>query len=243
MSYVAFIAPPDQIKNDRTGGTTWNGRNRTVGGADQEHDRAAAATGVGDCWNRQSDRLGSAVAARLCQWPRSARFARVCGRSSPCRGVPGRRPGSRTAWPGSSANDGRPGRSGERPDRPACAANQACGGGPGPAFCGKQSRLVIAHDNVMRTAASCCFTVGARYFPCRCFTQAATSNGRMAVSESPRRSHQPKNPAHARTSWWECGFLYEPIAPAKSAERASRSPSSACMSVRGPFFGSNALPT
>jgi 2-keto-3-deoxy-L-rhamnonate aldolase RhmA len=26
--------------------------------------------------------------------------------SSPCRGVPGRRPGSRTAWPGSNANDG-----------------------------------------------------------------------------------------------------------------------------------------
>src|SRR4051794_22877799 len=39
----------------------------------------------------------------------------------PPRGVPGRRPGSRTAWPGSSANDGRRGRSGERPDRPACA--------------------------------------------------------------------------------------------------------------------------
>jgi hypothetical protein len=30
MPYVAFIAPPDQIKYDRTGGTTWNGRNRTV---------------------------------------------------------------------------------------------------------------------------------------------------------------------------------------------------------------------
>ncbi len=42
--------------------------------------------------------------------------------SSPCRGVPGRRPGSRTACPGSSANDGRRGRSGKRPDRPACAA-------------------------------------------------------------------------------------------------------------------------
>src|ERR1700756_5783709 len=49
MSHVAFIAPPDQIKNDRTGRMTWNGRNCTVGGADQEHDRAAAATGVGDC--------------------------------------------------------------------------------------------------------------------------------------------------------------------------------------------------
>jgi hypothetical protein len=38
---------------------------------------------------------------------------------------PGRRPGFRTAWPGSSANDGRRGRSGERPDHPACAADQS----------------------------------------------------------------------------------------------------------------------
>src|ERR1700680_194995 len=70
--------------------------------------------------------------------PRSTRTSssRRGSSSSPCRGVPGGRPGSRTAWPGSSANDGRRGRSGERPDRPACAANQVCGGGPGPAFCG-----------------------------------------------------------------------------------------------------------
>ena len=40
----------------------------------------------------------------------------------PCHGAPRRRPGYRTAWPGSNANAGRRGRSGELPDRPACAA-------------------------------------------------------------------------------------------------------------------------
>jgi hypothetical protein len=42
-----------------------------------------------------------------------------------CPGSPGQRLGSRTPWPGSSANDGRRGRSGERLDRPACAADQS----------------------------------------------------------------------------------------------------------------------
>ena len=55
------------------------------------------------------------------KWTRTS-SSRRGSNSSPCRGVPGRRPGSRTACPGSSANDGRRGRSGERPDRPACAA-------------------------------------------------------------------------------------------------------------------------
>src|SRR5271166_6416832 len=55
------------------------------------------------------------------RWTRTSSSRRGSS-SSPCRGVPGRRPGSRTACPGSSANDGRRGRSGERPDRPACAA-------------------------------------------------------------------------------------------------------------------------
>src|SRR5580704_10789698 len=55
------------------------------------------------------------------RWTRTSSSRRGSS-SSPCRGVPGRRPGSRVACPGSSANDGRRGRSGERPDRPACAA-------------------------------------------------------------------------------------------------------------------------
>jgi hypothetical protein len=54
---------------------------------------------------------------------------------------------------------------------------------------------VTSQSNSMRTAASCCFTPGD---PCCCwrsFTQAATSNGRMLVSESPRFSHQAKKSA------------------------------------------------
>jgi hypothetical protein len=52
---------------------------------------------------------------------------------------------------------------------------------------------VMSQSNSMRTAASCCFTLGAPCPCCRSFTQAETSNGRMAVSESPRFSHQAKN--------------------------------------------------
>src|SRR5262249_4056571 len=39
-------------------------------------------------------------------WTRTSSSRRGSS-SSPCHGVPGRRPGSRTAYPGSSANDGR----------------------------------------------------------------------------------------------------------------------------------------
>ena len=39
---------------------------------------------------------------------------------------------------------------------------------------------VTSQSNSMRTAASCCFTPGAPCFSCSSFTQAATSNGRMA---------------------------------------------------------------
>src|ERR1700738_4815111 len=57
---------------------------------------------------------------------------------------------------------------------------------------------VISQSNSMRTAASCCFTPGAPCVCCSSLTQAATSNGRIAVSESPRFSHQAKNRLHAR---------------------------------------------
>jgi hypothetical protein len=39
----------------------------------------------------------------------------------------------------------------------------------------------------------------------------------------------------------ECGFLYDPIVPAKRSLRACRSAGSAVVSVSGPFFTSNAL--
>src|SRR5215813_7288428 len=55
------------------------------------------------------------------RWTRTSSSRRGSS-SSPCRGGPGRRPGSRTACPGSSANDGRRDGPGERPDRPAGAA-------------------------------------------------------------------------------------------------------------------------
>ena len=57
---------------------------------------------------------------------------------------------------------------------------------------------VISQSNSIRTAASCCFTPGAACFSCSSFTQAATSNGRIAVSVRPRSSHQAKNRPHAR---------------------------------------------
>ena len=57
---------------------------------------------------------------------------------------------------------------------------------------------VMSQSNSMRTAASCCFTPGAPCVCCTSFTQAATSNGRMDVSESPRFSHQAKNRLQAR---------------------------------------------
>ena len=57
-------------------------------------------------------------------WTRTSSFRRDSS-SSPCHGAPGRRPGYRPAWPGSNANAGRRGRSGELPDRPACAADES----------------------------------------------------------------------------------------------------------------------
>ena len=57
---------------------------------------------------------------------------------------------------------------------------------------------VISQSNSMRTAASCCFTPGAPMFLLQFLTHAATSNGRMVVSERPRFSHQAKNRLQAR---------------------------------------------
>jgi len=55
----------------------------------------------------------------------SFRFGSSCARRAPKGATQLETGATRTAWPGSSANDGRRGRSGERPDRPACAANQS----------------------------------------------------------------------------------------------------------------------
>jgi hypothetical protein len=58
---------------------------------------------------------------------------------------------------------------------------------------------ITSQSNSMRTAASCCFTLGAACCACSCSTQAATSNGRMVMRIKPRSSHQLKNRLQART--------------------------------------------
>jgi hypothetical protein len=56
---------------------------------------------------------------------------------------------------------------------------------------------VTSQSNRKRMAARCYFTLGADC-SCSSFTQAATSNGRMAMSERPRYSHHAEKRLNAR---------------------------------------------
>ena len=86
---------------------------------------------------------------------------------------------------------------------------------------------VISQSNSMRTAASCCFTPGAPWFSCSSFTQAATSNGRMAVSVRPRCFAPGEEPAAragvgpARVVVVDVGGEEFDVAPAGLRRRAS----------------------
>src|SRR3984893_9781818 len=70
------------------------------------------ATPISERWIKSRQPPQSAASPLGCissrpRWTRTFSSRRGSS-SSPCRGVPGRRPGSRTACPGSSANDGGP---------------------------------------------------------------------------------------------------------------------------------------